>query len=58
MRKNLAGVAGGFPIETGSWRARGTCPQFLWINLCGIGFPKGKSLILCREILPMKNLAA
>jgi hypothetical protein len=35
-----------------------TCPQFLWINLCEIAFPHGKSLILIREISAMKKLAA
>jgi hypothetical protein len=35
-----------------------TCPQFLWINLCGKSFPQGKSLISIEEFLAMKFIAA
>jgi hypothetical protein len=58
MRKNTACRSKDFHIATKTCLLDGTCPQFLWINLCGIPFPHGKSLILIREILPMKILAA
>jgi hypothetical protein len=58
MRKNLAGTAIDFHIATSSSWASRTCPQFLWINLCGTTFPQGKSMIFIAEISPMKNAAA
>jgi hypothetical protein len=58
MRKNLAPFSGHFHIATKACLQTGTCPQFLWINLCEIAFPYGKSLIFIREILPLKIAAA
>jgi hypothetical protein len=58
MRKNLAGAAPNFHIATSTSLPSVTCPQFLWINLCGIAFPYGKSLIFIKEISPLKILAA
>jgi hypothetical protein len=58
MRKNMAGPLEDFRIETIPCMPAWTCPQFLWINLCGIAFPQGKSLIFIRDISPMKILAA
>ncbi|MFC5549576.1 hypothetical protein [Massilia aerilata] len=58
MRKNLAGASSNFHVATKARRPDETCPQFLWINLCGIPFPYGKSLILLMEILAIKFVAA
>jgi hypothetical protein len=58
MRKNLAPVEWDFHHATVQVSAHETCPQFLWINLCGISLLCAKSLILLEEILAMKILAA
>jgi hypothetical protein len=58
MRKNLAGFERDFRRPLVCAAIRETCPQFLWINLCGISFLRGKSLILIEEIFAMKILAA
>jgi hypothetical protein len=58
MRKNFAPVELDFLDATAYVAARETCPHFLWINLCGIGIPPDKSLILLGEIFTMKILAA
>jgi hypothetical protein len=57
MRKILAGALSNFRVATIARRPDETCPQFLWINLCGIPFPNGKLLILLKEILAMKFVA-
>jgi hypothetical protein len=58
MRKNLAGAEQTFLNTTIQVAAHETCPHFLWINLCGMTLPLGKSLILLAEIFAMKILAA
>jgi hypothetical protein len=58
MRKKTAGRLKDFHIATNPGTPAGTCPQFLWINLCGIAPPQSKSLIFIKKIPSMKILAA
>jgi hypothetical protein len=58
MSKKTAFRLKDFHTATSPSTPAATCPQFLWINLCGIAFPQSKSLIFIREIFPMKISAA
>jgi hypothetical protein len=58
MRKNLARPGHHFRNATPPLFTDETCPQFLWINLCEIVFPKGKPLIFLMEIFEIKKRAA